>query len=88
MLYDAVGCPRCNHTGYSGRIGIHEVITVDERIRRLIAGDAGEDAIAGAAFADAGRLSDAARDAVAAGLTTLEEAVRVTRQESRDDAGV
>ena len=88
VLYDAVGCPRCNHTGYSGRIGIHEVITVDERIRRLIAGDAGEDAIAGAAFADAGRLSDAARDAVAAGLTTLEEAVRVTRQESRDDAGV
>lgn len=88
VLYDAVGCPRCNHTGYAGRIGIHEVITVDDRIRRLIASDADEDAIADAAFASAGRLSDAARDAVAAGLTTLEEAVRVTRQETRDDAGV
>ena len=64
------------------------MITVDERIRRLIASVAGEDAIADAAFATAGRLSDAARDAVAAGLTTLEEAVRVTRQETRDDAGV
>ncbi|NYZ63910.1 type II secretion system ATPase GspE [Luteimonas deserti] len=88
LLYDAVGCARCNHTGYAGRIGIHECIVVDERIRRLIASDAGEDAIADIAFAGGARLSDAARDAVAAGLTTLEEAVRVTRQESQDHAGV
>jgi len=88
-VYEAVGCPRCNHTGYAGRIGIHEFIVVDERIRRLVAEDAGEDAIAEAAFASGGgRLADAARRCVAAGVTTPEEAVRVTRQENPGDVGV
>ncbi|MCD7098943.1 type II secretion system ATPase GspE [Stenotrophomonas sp. MMGLT7] len=86
-LYAAAGCAQCNHTGYAGRIGIHEFIVIDERIRRLVAEDAGEDAIAAVAFAGGGRLSDAARDAVAAGLTTLEEAVRVTRQEDTPREG-
>ncbi|WP_101925373.1 MULTISPECIES: type II secretion system ATPase GspE [Luteimonas] len=85
VLYDATGCPQCNHTGYAGRLGIHEVIVIDERVRRLIADDAGEDAIAQAAFAGGGRLADAARQCVADGLTTLEEAVRVTRQETDGD---
>ena len=80
-VYEAAGCARCNHTGYAGRLGIHETIAVDERIRRLVAEDAGEDAIAAAAFPHGGRLPDAARDAVVRGLTSLEEAVRVTRQE-------
>src|SRR5690606_5236521 len=81
-LYEAVGCARCNHTGYAGRLGIHEVIPVDATIRRLVAGDAGEDAIAAAAFPRGGRLADAARDLVARGLTTLEEALRVTHQDA------
>ena len=81
-LYAATGCPRCNHTGYAGRLGIHEVIPVDAAIRRLVASDAGEDAIAAAAFPHGGRLGDAARDLVARGLTTLEEAFRVTHQDA------
>ena len=80
-VFEAAGCALCNHTGYAGRLGIHEVIVVDAGIRRLIAEDAGEDAIAAAAFPRGGRLADAARDAVARGLTTLEEAFRVTRQD-------
>src|SRR5690606_41778625 len=60
-LYEAVGCARCNHTGYAGRLGIHEVIPVDATIRRLVAGDAGEDAIAAAAFPRGRRLAGAAR---------------------------
>jgi general secretion pathway protein E len=88
LAYEAVGCPRCHHTGYAGRIGIHEFIVVDEPMRRLIAADAGEDAIAALAFAGGGRLSDAARHCVASGITTLEEALRVTRQEEHADGGV
>ena len=84
----AAGCASCRHTGYLGRIGIHEAIEVDERIRRAIAEDAGEDAIAALAFAQGGRLSDAARQCVAAGITTVEEALRVTRQEGQGHAGV
>ena len=86
--FDAVGCSQCGHTGYTGRIGIHEAIEVDEHVRRLIAADAGEDAIAALAFANSGRLSDAARHCVASGLTTHEEALRVTRQEADTHADV
>ncbi|AER56838.1 type II protein secretion system ATPase [Pseudoxanthomonas spadix BD-a59] len=88
IMYEAVGCPRCNHTGYAGRVGIYEAITVDDQIRRLVGANADEDAIAAAAFAGGPRLADAARSCVAQGLTTLEEALRVTRQELHADADV
>ena len=87
-LFRAGGCPRCNQTGYVGRLGVYEAVRVDERIRRLIAEDAGEDAIAAAAFERGGRLSEAARRCVADGITTLEEAIRVTRQETQVDGVV
>lgn len=82
--YRAVGCSACHHTGYAGRIGLYEAITVDEGLRRLIGENAGEDALAAHAFAQSQRLAAAARAAVASGLTTLEEALRVTRQEDAD----
>jgi general secretion pathway protein E len=87
-MHAAVGCERCQHTGYAGRVGLYEAIEVDGALRRLIAGDAGEDAIAAAAFAGGGRLRDAARDAVVAGLTTVEEALRVVRHEGEAHARV
>ncbi|MBK7972691.1 MAG: type II/IV secretion system protein [Deltaproteobacteria bacterium] len=34
-LYNAVGCPQCNRTGYRGRIGIHEVLALDDELRNL-----------------------------------------------------
>jgi type IV pilus assembly protein PilB len=35
-LYRAAGCPRCNNTGYKGRLGIYEIMPVTEAIQRLI----------------------------------------------------
>ena len=35
-LYRGKGCNRCLHTGYRGRIGIHELMTIDDDIRELI----------------------------------------------------
>lgn len=35
-LYRAVGCEKCRHTGYSGRIGIHELLIPDERLRNAM----------------------------------------------------
>src|SRR3546814_5970661 len=86
-LYRAVGCAHCNHTGYAGRLGVYEAITIDDEMRRLIGDNASEDALAEAAFARADRLEASARSAVAAGLTTLEEALRVTRQDDGHDDG-
>ncbi len=35
-LYRAVGCDKCNQTGYKGRIGLHELLIADERIKQLV----------------------------------------------------
>ncbi len=84
------GCARCNQTGYVGRTGLYELIRVDDRVRRLIASEAGEEAIAAIAFAAPERggrtLSQSARELVVAGITSVEEAVRVARQETQQDA--
>ena len=84
----APGCTECRHTGYVGRIGLYEAVVVDEAMRRLIGANADEDALAASAFARGTRLADAARDAVARGETSLEEAIRISRADVEDDAGV
>lgn len=84
VIYAAAGCNACHHSGYAGRVGIYEAIAVDDAMRRLIGDNADEDALAAVAFARVPRLGEAARAAVLQGLTTLEEALRVTRQQ--DDA--
>lgn len=78
------GCAHCQNTGYVGRVGLYETIRVDDRVRRLIASEAGEEAIAAAAFETSGTLSQRARDLVLSGVTSVEEAVRVTRQETNE----
>lgn len=84
MVYEAVGCERCNHTGYRGRIGVFEGVRVDETIRRLINEGGDEAAIARHAFEHSTSLAQSAKALVKAGLTTPEEAVRVTRREADD----
>ncbi len=74
------GCRACNGTGYRGRVGIFEVLEVDDRIRGLISSRASAEDLSRAARR-AGMKSlreDAVRKA-AEGRTTLEEALRVTK---------
>jgi len=78
------GCGQCGQTGYVGRVGLYEVIRVDDRVRRLIAAEAGEEAINAVAFAGAETLTQRARTLVLEGVTSVEEAVRVTRQETAE----
>jgi general secretion pathway protein E len=88
VLHRPEGCAHCKHTGYAGRIGVYECLRVDDRLRRLISEGADEDAMAAHAFASADTLGQAARAYVLAGLTTVEEAIRVTRQDGGDSGGV
>ncbi len=81
-VWRAVGCAACNHTGHQGRVGVYEMIRVDDRVRRLISAEAGEDAIAAVAFETGADLASRARSLVLAGTTSLEEAVRVIRQDA------
>jgi general secretion pathway protein E len=80
-VFLAGDCSACGHTGYAGRVGLYEAVPVDDRMRRLIGESAAEEEMTAHAFAAAPGLSLAARNAVRDGVTTLEEALRVTRQE-------
>jgi type IV pilus assembly protein PilB len=78
-LYKAVGCPECAGTGYHGRIGIYELLQVNDRIVDLILREQPARTIKEAAMTD-GMMSlrDAALAKLAAGITTIEEVLRVT----------
>jgi len=81
VLYSAVGCDECNNNGYRGRTGIYELIEVDETLRGLIHDGASEQAmIRHARLAQSGIRQDGLRR-VLAGQTTLEEVLRVTRED-------
>ncbi|MBK9441149.1 MAG: Flp pilus assembly complex ATPase component TadA [Comamonadaceae bacterium] len=78
-LYKAVGCDHCRHTGYAGRCGIHEMLVLDDNIRRGILD--GLDAAALHAKATSGGMHTLYEDGllkVAAGVTSLDELLRVT----------
>ena len=84
VVYEPVGCEHCQGSGFKGRIGVFEAIRVDETIRRLI-NDGGDEAIiARHAFLHSPNLGSAARQLVREGLTTPEEAVRVSRRDMAD----
>jgi type IV pilus assembly protein PilB len=75
----AVGCNRCFYTGYSGRIGLFEVVPVAREIRRLILDHSTADVIRDQARAlGSASLRDDGRRKVLEGLTTIEEVERVT----------
>ena len=75
----AVGCPRCSNSGYSGRIALFEFLKVDAVVARLVLHRASTAEVLEAALAAGMRsLRHDALAKAAAGLTTIEEAVRVT----------
>ena len=83
-IYEPGGCAACGNTGFKGRVGVFEAIRIDDTIRRFINDGADEDAIAKYAFANSPNLGAAARALVREGLTTPEEAVRISRRGSDD----
>ena len=75
------GCPKCNDTGYFGRISINEVLVMSDPIRRQILHEAEATELQRAALATGMRpmFQDGIGKA-AAGITTIEEVLRVTRE--------
>jgi general secretion pathway protein E len=74
------GCETCGHSGYSGRTGIFELLLTDDATRALIHDRAAEASIRSAAIAAGMTLMrDDGQRLVQAGVTSLQELVRVTR---------
>jgi type IV pilus assembly protein PilB len=77
-FYRKVGCPRCSQTGYRGRIGIFQLLTMSEEIESLAVTGAGRDEIERAAMRGGMRtMWDDGISKVGAGLTSIEELARV-----------
>jgi type IV pilus assembly protein PilB len=80
-FYRPGGCDACHHTGYRGRIGIYEVMRISDRLRRMIAQRASEDAIREVAMSTGMlTLGDDALAKVKAGVTTSDELLRVVTE--------
>ena len=81
QAHRAVGCLECRETGYRGRAGVYEIMLLNDAIKPLVSADTDLVALRRQAFKDGMRslrLSGAQK--VAAGLTTIEEVLRVTPQ--------
>jgi len=79
IFYRKRGCPRCNQTGYKGRVGVFQLLTMSENLETLAAGKASREELERAAMEEGMRtLWDDGIAKVAAGLTSIEELARVT----------
>ncbi len=79
QIYEAVGCVKCNDTGYNGRIGIYEILQTSIRIREAIRKKWPTDAIAEIAESEGMKpLKLRAIELVFEGITSVEEIVRLS----------
>ena len=83
-----VGCMACGNTGFEGRLGVYELLVMDGRIKQMIHAGASEEEIEAHAFAEHDMLFENGRRLVLAGLTSVEEVLRVCRLEARKNGGV
>jgi len=80
-LYQPQGCEECNQLGYSGRMGIYELIEVDDAMRQLIHDEAGEQAMEAQARKQSASIRHSGVDLVLQGTTSMEEVLRVTQED-------
>ncbi|MEK7162880.1 MAG: GspE/PulE family protein [Patescibacteria group bacterium] len=82
FLYRGKGCQVCDNTGYHGRIGIYEILNIDEEIRKLIIGSGFSLGALNSLAREKGMITmfeDGLRKA-STGITTIEEILRVIRE--------
>jgi type II secretory ATPase GspE/PulE/Tfp pilus assembly ATPase PilB-like protein len=80
-FYKGQGCDKCNGKGYNGRVGIYEVLPTTSKVRSLVTQKATSDEIQKQAV-DEGMVTmlQDGLDKVSSGLTTIEEVIRVVRE--------
>ena len=82
VLYQGKGCLQCNNLGYSGRIGIFEILSVNKSLRKLIYAAADEDTLKQQAVKDGMKLMrQDGLEKIERGITTIEEVFSATFSE-------
>lgn len=85
-IYEAVGCDECRGNGYKGRTGIFEILPVTDDIRPLVVQHASASAIKQASLEQGMKtLREDGWDKVLAGVTTIDEILRVTEDNELED---
>ena len=82
LLYHPKGCPECNHHGFAGRCGIYELIELNNDVRQMIHDQAGEIRLEQKVRETMPSLRDDGIRLVREGRTSLDEVLRVTREDS------
>ncbi|MEM8757973.1 MAG: GspE/PulE family protein, partial [Planctomycetota bacterium] len=73
------GCDRCHNSGYKGRLGLYEIMTLDDESRELIMKQASTSALRGHSRSNGMRtLRESGLNAIYEGRTTIDEVVRET----------
>jgi general secretion pathway protein E len=84
-IFRAVGCLECRNTGYKGRIGIYEILLMSPAMKRLVDAKADLARLRELAYKEGMKpLRISAAMKVAAGVTTIEEAIKVAPPPQRD----
>ncbi len=79
-FYRPKGCAKCNHTGYQGRIGIYEIIKLDQRVKQLILQHESGEELKKILSPDILSMTEDGILKVFHGTTTIEEVLRATKE--------
>ena len=78
VIHHAVGCEHCRHTGYLGRVGLYEMMVLNNELKKLINEGASLDTITQKSYQNGLQpLRLAGAKKIAEGITTFEEVIRV-----------
>ncbi|UCE89619.1 MAG: Flp pilus assembly complex ATPase component TadA, partial [Pseudomonadota bacterium] len=81
VMYEAVGCEACQGLGFRGRTGVYELVEIDDALRTMIHDGSGEHELDAHARLTSPSIRKDGLRRVLAGETTLEEVLRVTRED-------
>lgn len=80
-IYSANGCAECNHLGYAGRSGLYEFVPIDHELQSMIHEGEGEQAMEDYARSITPSLGQDGKRMILQGTTSLEEVLRVSRDD-------
>lgn len=79
VIYEPCGCPRCDNTGFKGRIGVYEILEMTQKLKSIIVKSGGAEEIKNQALADGMRtLHMSAAEYVVDGITSFNEMMKVS----------
>jgi general secretion pathway protein E len=80
-IYRSAGCELCGHSGFRGRIGIYELVVVDDALRELIHDRVSDQELTRHVRKTCPGIREDGRDKILSGVTTVQEILRVTLED-------